>query len=75
MQRRKKLNEWADKLHKASDRYKGKGFSSLWSDGDYSGAMGSALLSATESAPTSLAIAGSTALTGGMAPGLMEPEP
>ena len=66
-----KLNEWADKLHKASDRYKGKGFSSLWSDGDYSGAMGSALLSATESAPTSLAIAGSTALTGGMAPGLI----
>ena len=66
-----KLNEWADKLHKASDRYKGKGFSSLWSDSDYSGAMGSALLSATESAPTSLAIAGSTALTGGMAPGLI----
>lgn len=66
-----KLNEWADKLHKASDRYKGKGFSSLWSEGDYSGAMGSALLSATESAPTSLAIAGSTALTGGMAPGLI----
>ena len=66
-----KLNEWADKLHKASDRYKGKGFSSLWSDGNYSGAMGSALLSATESAPTSLAIAGSTALTGGMAPGLI----
>ena len=66
-----KLNEWADKLHKASDRYKGKGFSSLWSDGDYSGAMGSALLSATGSAPTSLAIAGSTALTGGMAPGLI----
>lgn len=66
-----KLNEWADKLHKASDRYKGKGFSSLWSDGDYSGAMGSVLLSATESAPTSLAIAGSTALTGGMAPGLI----
>ena len=43
----------------------------MWSDGDYSGAMGSALLSATESAPTSLAIAGSTALTGGMAPGLI----
>lgn len=44
-------------MHERSDRYKGKSFSDLWSEGDYQGAFGSAFLDAAESAATSAAIA------------------
>lgn len=46
----------AEYTRKKSDRYQGKGFTDLVKEGDYSGALGSAVLDATESAPLSLGI-------------------
>lgn len=52
-----RLSKNAEDMHERSDRYKGKSFSDLWSEGDYQGAFGSAFLDAAESAATSTAIA------------------
>ena len=49
-------NTLADKLRSRSDRYNGKQFMDLVKEGDYTGALGSGFLSATESLPQSLAI-------------------
>ena len=46
----------AEYTRKKSDRYQGKGVTDLVKEGDYSGALGSAVLDATESAPLSLGI-------------------
>lgn len=46
----------AEYTRNKSDRYQGKGFTDLVKEGDYSGALGSAVLDATESAPLSLGI-------------------
>ncbi|MCF2603380.1 hypothetical protein JQM84_06735 [Parabacteroides distasonis] len=56
----------AEYTRKKSDRYQGKGFTDLVKEGDYSGALGSAVLDATESAPLSLGImaTGGTGLVG-----------
>lgn len=53
----KNAEAFAEDMHERSDRYKGKSFSDLWSEGDYQGAFGSAFLDAAESAATSTAIA------------------
>ena len=53
----KNAEAFAEDMHERSDRYKGKSFSDLWSEGDYQGAFGSAFLDAAESAATSAAIA------------------
>lgn len=53
----KNAETFAEDMHERSDRYKGKSFSDLWSEGDYQGAFGSAFLDAAESAATSTAIA------------------
>ncbi|WP_287646394.1 LPD38 domain-containing protein [Bacteroides sp.] len=53
----KNAEAFAEDMHERSDRYKGKSFSYLWSEGDYQGAFGSAFLDAAESAATSTAIA------------------
>lgn len=53
----KNAEAFAEDMHERSDRYKGKCFSDLWSEGDYQGAFGSAFLDAAESAATSTAIA------------------
>ena len=60
----KNAEAFAEDMHERSDRYKGKSFSDLWSEGDYQGAFGSAFLDAAESAATSAAIAA----TGGAGP-------
>lgn len=53
----KNAEAFAEDMHERSDRYKGKSFSDLRSEGDYQGAFGSAFLDAAESAATSAAIA------------------
>ena len=52
------FNELGDKFHERSDRYRGKDFIQLAKEGDWGGALGEIFLSATESLPNSLAIAG-----------------
>ena len=52
----KYMNDLAEGMRDKSDRYQGKGFTDLIKEGNYSGALGSAVLDATESAPLSLGI-------------------
>lgn len=58
------MKDTTEELTKKADRYNGKGYSDLWKEGDYTGALGDIILKGAESLPMSIAAAVSGPVSG-----------